>query len=577
MATLREAINFGRLNPTDGRSVQLMNDIKSGKFDDIARAEGIDLTGKSETFNPKPEQSILSKASEQGGELSKQFVGSLIVKPLLGLGEIGEKFLENTAGRVVDPLANSLRDFMGKTRLTEKDFANKRKESVFNRDNEINKLIREVATPTTPAGEAGSFLGEVASYAIPSSGALKATAGVGKMGTLITQAVTSGAVATAQSGEIGKDTALATGTELIFPVIGKVFGIANRYGIQEGIGRLSGTSQETLQEAFGAAVKGGKSREAFVKALRSEITPEEIVNALNQNKNALIQRRGADYAKSIAEIGGESVDTSTLRTDFLARLNEFKITQADDGTLDFSASNLRTVPQAQAKITQTLGEIQSISGKGTTNIVDIDTTRQAINNIALTGEDRSANIANSLISYAENLVRERGTTVSGYKQMLESFAEDSEFLESLTKDLLANDKRTIDQTFRRMVTSLRTNNEQRMTLVKNLDEMTDGFITAKISGQQLSEPLSRGLIGTIMAGSLGGALVTGSGGTVLGVAPLLVLSSPRVIGEVINALALSKIKSEALIDAFIETQKVLAEILGVRPEDIVKTLITKEK
>lgn len=577
MATLREAIDFGRLNPTDGRAVQLMNDIKAGKFDAIARTEGIDLTGKSETFNPKPAQSILEKASEQGGELSKQFVGKLIVEPLLGLGELGESFLENTVGRVVDPLSNSLRDFMGKPRLTEEDFANKNKESIFNRENETNKLLREVATPTDTAGEVGAFIGEVASYALPGSGALKASAGMGRVGTLITQAVTSGAVASSQSGEIGKDAGLAAGTELIFPVIGKVFGFTNRYVIQEGIGRLSGTSQETLQEAFGAAVKGGKSRDAFVSALRSEITPEEIVNALNQNKDALIQRRGADYAKSIAEIGGESVDTSTLRTDFLARLKEFKITQADDGTLDFSNSNLRTVPQAQAKITQTLGEIQSISGKGTTSIVDIDTTRQAINNIALTGEDRSANIANSLISHAENLVREKGATVPGYKKMLESFAEDSEFLESLTKDLLANDKRTVDQTFRRMVTALRTNNEQRMTLVKSLDEMTDGFITAKIAGQQLSEPLSRGLIGTLFTATLGSAAITGGADVALGVAPLLVFSSPRVIGEVINALALSKIKTQALTDAFIETQKILADMLGVRPENIVKTLITKEE
>jgi hypothetical protein len=50
MATLRQAIDFAKQNPQDARSLELMKQIKSGGMDETARNEGIDLTGKSQTF-----------------------------------------------------------------------------------------------------------------------------------------------------------------------------------------------------------------------------------------------------------------------------------------------------------------------------------------------------------------------------------------------------------------------------------------------------------------------------------------------------------------------------------------------
>ena len=41
MATLKQAIEYAKLNPSDARSLELMNQIKSGRMDGIARKEGI--------------------------------------------------------------------------------------------------------------------------------------------------------------------------------------------------------------------------------------------------------------------------------------------------------------------------------------------------------------------------------------------------------------------------------------------------------------------------------------------------------------------------------------------------------
>ena len=51
MATLKQAIEYAKSNPNDPRNSKLKEMIQSGQFDEKARIEGIDLTGKSQTFS----------------------------------------------------------------------------------------------------------------------------------------------------------------------------------------------------------------------------------------------------------------------------------------------------------------------------------------------------------------------------------------------------------------------------------------------------------------------------------------------------------------------------------------------
>jgi len=78
MATLRQAIDFAKENPQDSRSLELITQIKSGAMDDIAKTEGIDLTGKSETFT----RTFIDRAGENIQER-----GSNIVDAVQGEGQ----------------------------------------------------------------------------------------------------------------------------------------------------------------------------------------------------------------------------------------------------------------------------------------------------------------------------------------------------------------------------------------------------------------------------------------------------------------------------------------------------------
>lgn len=248
------------------------------------------------------------------------------------------------------------------------------------------------------------------------------------------------------------------------------------------------------------------------------------------------------------------VKTQLAKDNFRKTLESVGIAIKDDGTLDFANNKLRNVPQAQTKINQAWAEVSNMPD--TLSIKDLDTTRQAVKAISsIAGDEPSANLGNMLIEDATRSVRLAGEQVDGYGKLLDNFGETSEFLDELNRGLSSGEKATVDQAYRRIATTLKTNNEQRMALVKELDEATGGSLLADISGQQLSEVLPRGIFRQISAGIAGGAAITGSVSPAL--LPSLVLASPRAVGEFARSLGISTAKADALIDAVAEARSVL--------------------
>lgn len=338
-------------------------------------------------------------------------------------------------------------------------------------------------------------------------------------------------------------------------VVGKGIGATGRGARRVGFeleGALTGTSQETLEQAFQAAFKGGEEGAQFTKALRGQVTPESLVENVRNSLNTVRSTNSTQYRQSLEQIVDNVVDTSGAKTRLTNKLNEFNIAVTPEG-LDFSKSKFRTVPQAQTKIQQAFNEVAQLGDK--TTVGSVDTTRQALKELMLTGDDNSARSANALIEEAVSTVRDSGKQVDGYEKLLVEFGENADFLNEITRSLASGDKQTIDTAYRRLATSLKTNNERRMNLIKELDEATGGFILSDIAGQQLSEALPRGLFRQIGAGLAGAGVVTGGVSSSLLVP--MVFASPRVAGEVIRALGISSKKASIIIDAIDSARKTL--------------------
>lgn len=363
-------------------------------------------------------------------------------------------------------------------------------------------------------------------------------AGVGTGGALGAASDVAVQVSEGEEPRLGLGTALGAGIPAASPLASALGRASTRLmgrSASEITGALTGTSAETIEQAFEATRKGGKDLDTYTSALRGKTTPEAIVNTMRENVALVSSQRNELYSNTLDELGDIAVSTQPAKDSFRKSLSEVGIGIKDDGTLDFTNNKLRTVPNAQAKLQQAWAEISNMPE--TQTLKQIDTTRQAVKGIAaIAGDEPSANLANMLIEDGVRSVRKAGEQVDGYGKMLDNFGETSEFLSELERGLSSGDKATIDQAYRRIATTLKTNNEQRMALVKELDEATGGAILSEISGQQLSEALPRGIFRQISAGLAGGAIVTG--GVSASMIPALVLASPRVVGEVVRALGL---------------------------------------
>ena len=387
------------------------------------------------------------------------------------------------------------------------------------------------------------------------------TAGVG--GNIVAGGATGAAFDVAEDVAENRDIGLGGGTifgaglPVASPIIGAI-GRATAKGAgfvgREITGALTGTSAETLEQAFFASKAGGKDLNAFTNSMRGKTTPEGLANALTDNIGIVNQKRQTLFKATLQELGGEIVETNSAKVSFQSVLDDAKIAVKEDGTLDFSNSGkLKLVKQAQTKVEQAYEELLSLPPTAT--LEQVDDARQAIKALSLTGDDPSAKLGNKIIDDAVRSVRAAGEDVTGYGQMLDEFGETSSFLEEIQRGLSAKDTATIDQTYRRMATALKTNNEQRMALVRELDEVTDGAILSGIAGQQLNEFLPRGIFRQIAAGIAGGAAITGTVSPAL--IPALVLASPRIVGEFVRSLGIGAAKADIIIESIKEAQSVL--------------------
>jgi len=383
----------------------------------------------------------------------------------------------------------------------------------------------------------GASLAGAATGAIADTGISLAEGGDPRLG--------AGAVIGASIPFVGK--ALQGAGKLMSKVTGKVGG--------EALGMTTGTSAETLEQAFMAGKKGGAELDTLTTAMRGKTTPEQLVNNIRDSVSTVNTQRQSLFRETLSQFGDTQINTTPAKQAFIDNLEKAGVKIGDNG-LDFTGSKLRLVPAAQTKLQTAFTDLMNMPQAS--SLVDVDTTRQALKALSLAGDDPSANLANKLLDDAVRGVRGVGESVPEYGKMLDEFGETSDFLDELQRGLSTGDKATIDQTYRRMTTALKTNNEQRLSLLKELDELTDGNILSDIAGQQLSEALPRGIIRQIAGAAAGTAALTG--GVSASMLPALTLASPRVVGEFVRSLGIASNKADLIIKAIADAQNVLIKI-----------------
>lgn len=222
------------------------------------------------------------------------------------------------------------------------------------------------------AEKVGKFVEQVAEFGIPGTKVNALTKGAKFIPKILARGATSGAVATAQQGEIGADTAIAVGTEMAIPVAGKLIkpGVKFLGNLLKGTSSgLSGAPAEAIEQIYKnpqTALQTAKDirNSGGSKVLRKNA--ETIINGVSKIKQ---QARSA-YGKGLEELSKTDIDPKVFKD------NVSKVLDDVGSVIDKGSRKLANVefddPKNIKRANEIINKLQNtdLDGKSLRKLID---------------------------------------------------------------------------------------------------------------------------------------------------------------------------------------------------------------
>ena len=298
------------------------------------------------------------------------------------------------------------------------------------------------------------------------------------------------------------------------------------------LGRTTGVGPDAVSEAFTASKAGGDTRTAYFEALRN---PDRLETAQLAKNSALQIRR---EAKDVYNRQKASLGLGDINYDFgggrlkIKQLRERENLSGKKGQPRGALSD-----EAKAEIKAVLADVgRSVGNPADRNLAGLD---DAIVRLNATYGDLKTGAARAYHQELKQtmLGEMRGSVGDGYDQVLVPYHETQQLLDQFDTELKVGGDRNLNQMYRGLLRSLRsnvnTNFGESANLLRQLDSANPASpITARLAGETLTPGMPSGLMGQTTAfGS--GILTAMNAPAMLPVA--LAASSPRVVGETIGA------------------------------------------
>ena len=318
--------------------------------------------------------------------------------------------------------------------------------------------------------------------------------------------------------------------------LGKV-GVAGR----NMLGKLTGTGAGSTEEAFLSGTRTGlgkgtvKSITDFDKALRGEMTGQEIAANAKSALGRLKDARGVEYRRLLDKVRLDKNVQNDIRDRVSDKIMgligkekfDIKPTTNSSGRItgfDMSESTLVESQPVIAKALKDLAQWKDYTASG------LDTLKKRLSTYA--GQVKIGSPQESFLSQLKNsLSDELKKSVPKYAEMTKGYAEATELIKDVESGLMLrkqgmSGRIVADQTLRRLTSAMHDNFALRRDLVKALQgDGTD--LSGQIAGYSMNALTPRGISGSGMAIIQGGAIAM----IKPSMWPILAASSPRVSGE----------------------------------------------
>jgi len=343
------------------------------------------------------------------------------------------------------------------------------------------------------------------------------------------------------AGKIGETVDPLRNTAKLAGKVGETAGKGASRISGESIGAVTGVGYGSVRRIYQAIKAGGERAKTAYSALRGEVSPEQAVMDAKTSISTLYENRANQYAEDSSKLkiksGVESLNTADVKAiakDTLKNKLDLPTRElaTKDGTkleIDFSSR-----PSMDASGIKKVSDV--IYNWKDTTIKGLNRLRQEIEGFKKGGANLSPadNRFNKFINdSADRLDSYLKDKVEGYEEMNKNYRESSTQIKQIEDYLSLGNKKSVDAAYRKLSSIMRVNNEFRLKLVKELDDLSGGKILDEISGAQMNELFPRGIIRQF---EVGGAILGIAEGALIPLLKVAAFTSPRIMGEFIGAL-----------------------------------------
>lgn len=310
---LKQALEYASKNPNSDFANQLGKTIASGQVDSQARQLGIDLTPIKAKFVPQYTKPDLIETGSPYGVVGNALgnfatgVGQGIFSTAKGAGTLVQSGLDATINKIMPKGAELGSD-------------------IYRKGTTAEQKATDIVTPQNTAQKIGKFTEQVAEYAVPGSIVTGATKTLSLFPKILSRALTSGTVASIQSGDIGKDAAIAAGIETALPVAGKfIVKPATKLvsGLFKNIGSaMSGVPSETLSKIVNNP-ESARDTVNIIKNIGQEQVLKNNIQTYIDGVSKIRKEASNAYREGVSNLKTTDIKPDVFRKSVSATLDSF--------------------------------------------------------------------------------------------------------------------------------------------------------------------------------------------------------------------------------------------------------------
>lgn len=396
------------------------------------------------------------------------------------------------------------------------------------------QLIPQAAyTPEGTAEKLGFGAEQIGEFFIPGAAPLRAGKAAGaavKGGRLFKGAAKLGAVAGTEAGLAAGQTALQkgefgpeAGQAAVFgagvPVAGRIFGKAARGAVDVGaeiLGRTTGAGKSTIVEVF-------KNPNVIRFAREAGSDPEVLLTQTAEQAKSALQNlrvlRGNIYRTQLETLDLGKRDLSSVLDSVKGKITGFK----DD---------LETIVEGENVVNRAIKDVAEWTD---TSAAGVDRLKQRLGSyseqLVGRGKERAKRVVDELRIDAKDGLQK---TVPGYTEMTKGYEEASKLIDDVSRSLSLGKRNQIETSMRKFSQTMRRDDDTRKQFLEILSQRGENDLTAQIAGTLLGRATPRGL-STFLSGGAGLGIILNPA-TATSLIPVMLTTSPRLVGEFVNLL-----------------------------------------